>query len=46
VNNLKVRRFLYEDGDPLSPARGIILGVILGAAVWTVGLVAAWWIVS
>lgn len=32
------------DDDPLAPARGAILGTILGAVMWAAGIGAWWWL--
>lgn len=34
------------DRDPLSPARGVILGVVLGVALWALGVFAAYLFIS
>ena len=31
--------------DPLSPARGVLVGLVLGAGLWaTAILIATWWV--
>ena len=31
--------------DPLSPARGVLVGLVLGAAFWAAAiLIATWWV--
>jgi hypothetical protein len=33
---------IEDDSDPLAPARGILIGCLMGAAFWAIPL--AWWL--
>ena len=32
----------YEDEDPLRPARGILLGIVMASGLWGAGALAVW----
>lgn len=32
----------YEDEDPLRPARGILLGIVIASGLWGAGALAVW----
>jgi hypothetical protein len=32
----------YEDEDPLRPARGILLGMVIASGLWAAGALALW----
>lgn len=32
----------YEDEDPLRPARGVLLGIVIASGMWGAGALAVW----
>ncbi len=42
VEDASSKAYDWDSGNPLSAARGCILGVIFGIGLWTVGIWAYW----